>query len=145
MLIIIGWDHSPCRGRNVFIRCQPCYFWTLGFWRGVFNKIYFTPWRSCWLQDRVSGLVAVWFRNSEEMWVVQEKWSALGTIRSYVDTVPHRGVFIHSCSWKQWRSASFSSNYVLILQYMIYLTDFWQFSLLLHWWMGMWPICLLCT
>ena len=43
--------------------------------------------------------VVVWFRNSEEMWVVQEKWSALGTIPSYVDTVPHRGVFIHSCSW----------------------------------------------
>ena len=37
-------------------------------------------------------LLVVWFRNSEKMLVVQEKWSALGTIPSYVDTVPHRGV-----------------------------------------------------
>ena len=44
-----------------------------------------TGWVDWWL-------LVVWFRNSEKMWVVQEKWSALGTIRSYVDTVPHRGV-----------------------------------------------------
>ena len=75
-----------------------------------------TGWVDLWL-------VAVWFRNSEEMWVVQEKWSALGTIRSYVDTVPHRGVFGPFLFLKHWRSASFSSNYVLILQHIYLIFD----------------------
>ena len=92
-----------------------------------------TGWVDWWL-------VAVWFRNSEKMWVVQEKWSALGTIRSYVDTVPHRGVFGPFLFLKHWRSASFSSYYVLILQHVWFLITFITSTL-----MGMWPICLLCT